>query len=257
MCPETKRQNQITFVIQTVATPVTLTLYSHNLSGARTKAYKINDVLANTNYDIIYLQETWWNTHTIDDEIIGATNFKLELGDRSLFDNSKKIGGGIAFAFNIHERFVYERITLQRTKIECAAVRMKIANIFWCFINVYMPPYGANQRMTMVTELSKVLKGLRVKYPNDELPVVGDFNMHNIKWEYENEEPGYLRVIPTVHALKAYESKFIEVCNSFGLLQINESPNTAGNFLDLVLSTDCTNIETQIPESSTLFDDNS
>lgn len=59
--------------------------------------------------------------------------------------------------------------------------------------------------------------------------MVGDFNLSNIKWEFDVEQPGQL-----LSALTNYEIRFLRTCDSLGLQQINSIPNFIQVFLDLV-----------------------
>lgn len=72
-----------------------LLIYSHNLSGAKSKIYQINNFLAITNYEVICLQETWFNDSVTNEEILASTNFNANRSDRHTFINTRKNGGGI------------------------------------------------------------------------------------------------------------------------------------------------------------------
>lgn len=52
--------------------PRKLTIYSQNISGGRGKIYRINDYLANTQFDIIAIQETWFDHSVSSDEITAS-----------------------------------------------------------------------------------------------------------------------------------------------------------------------------------------
>lgn len=113
-----------------------ITIYGHNVSGAESKIANINNSLAVTDFDIVCLQETWWNGTVIDDEIIGGTSYRIVRSDHSCFMNSRRIGGGLVTI--LHQRLDYEQISIAKTSIECHVIRMKSLRQCVYLFNVYI-----------------------------------------------------------------------------------------------------------------------
>lgn len=80
--------------------------------------------------------------------------------------------------------------------------------------------------------------------PNDDILLLGDFNMSGISWKYTEEDNGYLTAHSNIlyYYIAGHESKFVKMCAAFGIFQINHLPNEEGKFLDLVFTSNVTNI---------------
>lgn len=90
--PVSYRKNRSTLT-EWPSTKNRFTINSQIWSGAKSKIYnQLNDALAILHFDLICLQETWFDEKICDSEIIESTAFK----DRYNFINSKISGGGVA-----------------------------------------------------------------------------------------------------------------------------------------------------------------
>lgn len=67
-----------------------LSLYCQNISGGKSKIYQLNNYLATTLYDVICIQETWYNNSVNNSEIVSSNNYKINRCDRSTFNNKQK-----------------------------------------------------------------------------------------------------------------------------------------------------------------------
>lgn len=103
----------------------------------------------------------------------------------------------------------------------------------------------------MINELASVFKLITKFLPDDEIIIVGDFNMPNITWQPHDDHPGCL--IATSFKYK-YEEKFVETLTSFCLKQINHISNQFGIFLDLIIATDITNVTIHQATGTQLLD---
>lgn len=121
-------------------------LYSHNISGGKSKISNINHSLATTQFDIICIQETWFDS-TIDSmEIIASTNFNIYRYDRSSSLSSKEMGGGLV-TFVRNDIVHFEVILKEKTLIESQAIRVKVGSAYYVVLNVYIPPDSTRPRM--------------------------------------------------------------------------------------------------------------
>lgn len=173
--------------------------------------------------------------------------------DRSEFQNRRKRGGGVAFL--IRDSIEYTELDLQigdKTSLEIQGIRVKIGADYFVILNAYLPPYST--RTSMVSEFRSALQLVNKHLSSDQILVIGYFNMLSTKWEYLDEEPGYLTGINTGKI--KYEDLFLETINGHCLRQINNSSNSRHNILDLVLSTTVVNISTFRIDHHVLLDNN-
>lgn len=115
------------------------------------------------------------------------------------------------------------------------SIVFKIENHEFVLLNVYMPTRADSTR-----EMGKCIHTLRTKYPNQQLLLIGDLNCPMLKWNHSEEEPGVH--INTSHNCPPCETKLIEIAAEHSSQQTNACANSNGTFLDLMLSTDTTNI---------------
>lgn len=223
-------------------------IYSQNVSGARRKTSDLTDFLAATTYKIVAIQETWFNQTIDSNEIMAFTNFNIYREDRDLVGLGKKDGGGLAIF--IHRDLEYEEFRFgEKVTLEYQALHIKIVSTFYTFLNVYIRPGKVHERRVMIHELDRVLNALRTKYPNDELIMLGDYNMPNIVWHHEDGTP---RTLPSEVGCTTYERAFIKVIQKYSLIQLNNISNSNGAILDLVLSSSSTSlsVEAAAPEEA-------
>lgn len=98
------------------STANSLRIYSHNVGGAKSKIYTINDKLSTTAFEILCLQETWYDDKVGSSEIIASANFALVRNDRSCLESRKKSGGGLA-TFIMND-LNFKQISLNITTIQ-------------------------------------------------------------------------------------------------------------------------------------------
>lgn len=208
--------------------------------------------MANTRFDVILLQETWFDDSIDSAEIIACTNFAIERSDRSKFDHSKTRGGGICIL--IHNTLQFTRIPVfEHTKFELNVVRIRTGNKFLIIINVYFPPYDS--RRTLVHQLDEILSNLKRTYPSDEFVLSGDFNSSRTRWHHDDQTPGFL--VNNATNISPYEYELLNMTSSHCLFQMMHTPNSLGNFLDLVFTTDISNLSICETLEGDLFDVNS
>lgn len=89
-----------------------LSMYTQNVSGARSKLTKLNEALAISCFHIIMLQETWFNANVMTSELVAGTNYTALRGFwiGSNFANSRTTGGGVIIL--VKNGTNYEPVTL-------------------------------------------------------------------------------------------------------------------------------------------------
>lgn len=208
-----------------------ISIYSQNISGGRSKLYRINDFLANTLFNIVAIQETWYDSSISNDELRAGVDFQIARMDRSNFKNNRTKGGGVCIFIRSNLNFV-EIINPVDTTAEMHAIRITNTRNALVILNAYIPPYRA--RTSLINEVFEFIKYLKRIIHNLDLVVVGDLNLSNLNWV--RCSGGYLININDNVNICYYEAKFIKSCTEEGLMQFNNCTNRNGKIIDLVLS---------------------
>lgn len=167
-------------------------------------------------------------------EIVSSTAIRK---DRRNFINSRKSSEGVVI-FIRNDIECSEIILTEKTIVECQITRFKIGDVFYCLLNVHIPPYRT--RLTMVNELSRISRKLKGEYANDEIILPGDFNMPNIIWTYNETDAGFL---VSHRFLQQSVSIWGKTCSSMRhklLIQKKRFPISEGKFLDFVFTSNVT-----------------
>lgn len=200
--------------ITNLPSKISVQIYSQNVSGCKGKIVDFNDVLARNIYNIYCIQETWSIDTVLDSELIGMTAYNIFRHDRSSFRNSKKTGGGVVVLIK-NSIEAHDIVLVEHTRIELQAIRLKLVTMYYCLVNVYLPPYTT--RSSMVYELSTVLSQIRKKFPLEEIIMLGVFNFAKIKWQFNTEIPGTITFI--TENLGVLDEKFLKTCSFYCLMQ--------------------------------------
>lgn len=238
-----------------------ISIYSHNITAfthtgsAANKIDILNDKLAHTDFDVICIQETWLTDKIIDTELIKNSPFLVYRRDRSCFDNSHLVGGGVAMF--IRSSIIYNEIPLKRSKAEIQAIRINHGGRTMIILNVYIPTYDAITRRIMFNELYASLEFIKIKHPNDDIMILGDLNLSRIRWTFTDEEFGFLTPEPATFAFNMYEMAALNTFARMDLKQMNSFPNSNGVFLDFVLVNNTSGVEIHQVSHADSIDENS
>lgn len=124
--------------------------------------YNPLSIVMRAQYNIICLQETWFDSKITNEEIISSTSFNIVRHDRSCFKNIRLRGGGVVTLLRRNIEFTVLNINAE-TSLEHQIIRIKFGNDYFCLLNIYLPPYRA--RLTMVNEVAAILKNIRNAHP--------------------------------------------------------------------------------------------
>lgn len=167
--------------------------------------------------------------------------------DRSDSTDRRKRGGGVVTF--VHDNMEYATIPLHSKRTcDVQAIRLGTTGKI-CLVNVYMAPHKEkNIREAMNNDLSKVLTHLTTnrETAGDHIICTGDFNYPDVIWQPRGEAAGSL---PIYLGRKTQEMGFVNIVRKFQLFQMNNTPNTRGTTLDLVLTTNPA-IITVLPSST-------
>lgn len=196
-------------------------LASHNLSGFGGNMGKLQHFLATTAYDIIFLQETWYtDAHNFDlNGIVTNSAFEFAVTNRSLH------AGGVSTLWRNTLQLRNSKSIAHDGKFEALLCTFTIGSNILQTMNCYTPPIANPiEKANTMDALFEALETNLV--PVHDTIVVGDFNMHRIKWGITG---------PTATNLGDLEADFLAKCDNLGLTQLNTMVNQFGNTLDLIL----------------------
>lgn len=162
-----------------------LTYYCQNISGAKTKVQRINELLTKSTFHAIAFQETWFGEEINDIEITKNTSYVIFRQDRSETAHHKVGGGGVATL--IKSEFKVKRHSFNEIKIlQYICLEVVVSDSIIFMINVYSPfGYPTESNLEIDLLLTKI-----EKMNKEDTIIVGDFNMPSIKWSPDLELPG-------------------------------------------------------------------
>ena len=209
-----------------------LNCYTFNATSIKGKLHEFNSHFhgAQAEFDCIAVQETWLSDEIYDGEILFNSDYNIFRRDRNALTSSKSTGGGVMLAIASHLSCT-RREDLE-TALEIIWLQVKLDDANSAFVgNVYLPPDSKLDALELLEESLDKLS--RAKKVNDSVIIFGDFNMRYIKWTPSGD--GYAN-IDNPYDLPSLNSRFVEIVNSFELVQHNVQPTCNGNQLDLVLT---------------------
>ncbi|KAL0819973.1 hypothetical protein ABMA28_007970 [Loxostege sticticalis] len=202
-------------------------MYYQNVRGLRTKTHSFYCNLANSNYDIIILTETWLKDNISNSELFDG-RYIVYRRDRSVSRFQRKSdGGGVLIA--VSNRFGSCRMYNWESECEDLWVTVTIPNtkplVTLTLCAVYLsPPVQRPALEHFVGNCHSVLE----ENNSRNVCLIGDFNQGKISWNSSGMEP-----TPQLSNLNQYFVDFTTVSN---LNQFNKVLNSKNRLLDLVLT---------------------
>ena len=178
---------------------------------------KFQSLIYSSNYDIVFVTETWLTEFIFDQEIL-PTNYCIFRKDR------QSRGGGVMIA--IREPISAATVNIlpasATDSLEVISVNLILHKpITLCCI--YNPPCPNNSQV--LKETIQYLSALLQSTANPTI-IVGDFNLPDINWD---------NLMATCTSTSS--SDFCDFIFDNALLQINDKPtHTGGNILDLIIT---------------------
>lgn len=203
------------------------------MGGVKSFLNTIFAAIHTSSYDVIIITETWLNDAVFNEELFGPDWFVYRKDRQSNFDDRE--GGGVLIAVN--NRFVSSSIPSLANTLEQLSVKISLTSSKNICINVaYIPPdCDVDVYMNYVQHLTNVLDNLD---DSDEVLVIGDFNLPEILWVNDEDDPG---TFDACNISTEKEAILVDGCTDLGLGQICDIKNNFGHVLDLAFTTmtDC------------------
>lgn len=188
------------------------------------------------------MTETWLHPGVMDNELFD-NSFQIFRRDRHT--DACKLGGGLLIG--LRNTLTCSRVefpdTLNNLDIEIISVRISLRGRDIYVVNCYIPPSSQNRQFpngkNIFENLTLHLDYLEdIRKPGDEVILLGDFNLPSVDWVYSREDDTCL---PTGD-FSAKISDFLDNLSCSGFWQSSIVKNSLGRQLDLVFTTDYSNI---------------
>lgn len=231
--------------IQTPVLAVTrpLSIYYQNVRGLRTKTNDLHLVLSSCDYDIIVFTETWLRDDISNAEL--TSNYVLHRCDRNSLTSNLTRGGGVLIG--VHRSLQCSIIEVpDAVELEQVAVKVSLENMSIYVCCVYLRP---NSDPELYRKHSKTVQYLLDRTnETDMLIVLGDYNLPNLSWDFDEHLNAYL----PANASSESEITLTQTILDSGLSQICCLPNANGRLLDLSFVSDTQQIQMVEPPTALL-----
>lgn len=212
-----------------------MSLYYANVTGLRSKTTRLFNGSADASFDVVCLTETWLCGGISDAELFNP-DYLVFRRDRHGSSLDSSVGGGVLCA--IRRCIPCRSVAVPRCddlELLCSALMLPQKCIF--VVVVYIPPRSAPAIYERLAACIESITGSM--HPRDEMLLFGDFNLPSVDWLPSLDDYDLSPVFTTA---PQYAVSFIEGLLSSGLSQSTTICNDNGRFLDLIFSTDPTNV---------------
>ncbi|XP_055584999.1 uncharacterized protein LOC129761015 [Uranotaenia lowii] len=191
-------------------------------------------------YDVVAFTETWLNDRTISSQIFGP-DYVVFRCDRSPRNSKKNTGGGVLIAVksNFHALLIDDD---SWHDLELVWTRIDLGNrkLYVCVL--YLPP-DRTRDVALAESLSRCIsKVSSLCAPEDDILVIGDFNMPGLKWC--SNHGSFLYPDPVRSTFSAPSNIILDSLSTATLRQINRVTNENGRMLDLCFASDGSRVPT-------------
>lgn len=214
-------------------------IYYQNVKGLRSKLKNLKCGIATRDVDIYSLAETWLtDKKDIKDNELGFNNYIVYRTNRSLENSKKSDGGGVLLA--VRKSIPSYHIQTRNEKSESVFVHCNIGSTKLIIGTTYLPPGNTN---ITAAHFIEALEEVLSKFDKHKIILLGDFNLPNLAWVFENE---------TIHHKGNHTplSRNITsiLCEFHNLTQFNLVKNQMDRTLDLIFSNMC-NTEIRVDQN--------
>ena len=213
-----------------------LRIYYQNVRGLRTKIDDFFLTVAECDYDVVVLTETWLDLHVNSVQLFGNV-FTVYRCDRNRQNSSKTRGGGVLIA--ISRRLTsYADPTLVCDTLEQLWVKITTAERNISIGVIYLPPDRKADVNSIEDHIRSIGSIASCLNPNDLSLLFGDYNQPNLVWSQLSD--GTVSVDYLQSHTSAASCALIDGLNLHNLIQMNYVTNVNNHILDLVLTDNAT-----------------
>ncbi|XP_055642698.1 uncharacterized protein LOC129779317 [Toxorhynchites rutilus septentrionalis] len=203
--------------------------YYQNVGGLNSRLNEYRHACSDGWYDIIALTETWLDDRTLSNQVCGQ-NYEVFRTDRNHLNSTKSSGGGVLIA--VHRRLKAHLI--RETSWSCieqvwVSIKLEGRKLYLCV--VYIPPVRTRDVALIDVQVQSVSVIASRALPADEIVVVGDFNLPNLKWQIGSGR--FLYADATQSTFHAGTNALLDGYSYNLLQQINSITNENDRMLDL------------------------
>ncbi|XP_055604065.1 uncharacterized protein LOC129752302 [Uranotaenia lowii] len=217
-----------------------ISFYYQNVGGINSC---LSDYLLATScscYDVIAFTETWLNDCTLSGQIFGP-DYSVFCCDRSARNSKKSSGGGVLIAVksNLSAQLIDDNswcdLELVWTRIDLGDQKLYV-----CVL--YLPP-DRSRDVALAESFSRGISKVSSSCaPEDDILVIGDFNMPGLKWC--SNHGSFLYPDPARSTFSTPSNIILDSLSTATLRQINSVVNENGRMLDLCFANDGSRIPT-------------
>lgn len=204
-------------------------LYYQNLGGINSSLVDYALACSDGAYDLYAFTETWLNDNTCSRQLFDDS-YTVHRNDRSPLNSTKRSGGGVLLA--VRSDLKSRKLTppdCSRVEQVWAAIPLCNKTLFTCVI--YIPPDRINDACIIQEHLQSLNWILDSMADNDDILIVGDFNLPCITWT--STPTGYLYPDYCRSNASSLTAELLDGYCTAGLVQRNGSLNENGRLLDL------------------------
>lgn len=217
--------------MSTASSTKSLSIFYQNVRGLRSKTNLFQMSVLCSDFDVIFLTETWL-IPTIEDSELFSNDYLVHRVDRSPLNSVYSRGGGVLIA--VKTLLSSQRITVydsDQNEIVCVRFCFNRQSFYVCCL--YVPP-GSNSDVygSYTAALLRFLES--VSNSDSKILIIGDFNLRSESWIVDSDNPVVL--LPT-NMSHGSENLLNSVLGA-GLFQLNHVFNDGGRLLDLVFCSD-------------------
>lgn len=185
-------------------------------------------MLSTTNYDIVAMAETWWDSDTTTALATAGTHYTC------MHRNRGSKGGGVAVF--IHKKFGPKLVQEWRTNEHFEAISISLSNDTFLLSVVYWPP---SRQADFIHEAQEFIQ-YHAQSAHKHKIIVGDLNLTGITWEVS--EDAEIALEPIIDDARPFERDLIALLSDSSLDQVNVVANENGRFLDLFITNQPENV---------------
>jgi len=206
-----------------------LLVYYQNAGGMNSNIFDYRLACLDCSYDVIALTESWLDDRTTSNQAFGS-GYEVFRCDRCRRNSRKTTGGGVLVAVR---RELKARLlqTDHGVNVEQVWVAIKLVDHTLFFCVVYLPPDRTRDLVLISSHTDSVASVSSLASPRDEIVVLGDYNLPDLKWSVSSN--GYLYADPAHSAFHIGSICLLDNYSTALLKQTNNVVNENGRLLDL------------------------